>query len=384
MFNFAKPFYPLYLATVKSNPEQAHLQLIDILANLDQSRQTPWAIFLRQQLEKTFCFSDQKLTEKLTQQRWGFNFNTPLGLAPGFDKNGVAAGMWSSFGFSFAELGAVTLHPQTGNPRPRLFRLPLDLGALNRMGANNLGASAIAQTLAQTWKREPRHIPIGINLCKSKITPLNEAHQDYLGSFQLLKNVADYFVINVSSPNTPGLRSLQGGEELELILDSLQQENQGEKPLLIKIAPDLEFSEIKTILDLTKTYQLSGIVATNTTIKREGLKTKILPETGKMITEEAGGISGLPLKDISTKIIRFIYQETNGKIPIIGVGGIFNAQDAWEKITAGATLLQLYTSMIYEGPWVVKNIQEGLLQKLTENGLNHISEAVGISAKIDY
>lgn len=381
MFNYTKPFYPLFLSAVKSNPEQAHLQLINMLSNLDQSYHSPWARFIRQQLEKTFCVTNQNLPEKLAQKLWGLNFHTPLGLAPGFDKNGLAAGIWSSFGFSFAELGAVTLHPQTGNPRPRLFRLPEDLAALNRMGANNLGASAIAQTLAQTWKREVRQIPIGINLCKSKITPLEEAHQDYLGSFQLLKNVADYFVINVSSPNTPGLRSLQGGEELELILSTLQRENQGEKPILIKIAPDLELSEIKTIIELAQNYQLAGIVATNTTIKKDNLKTKILPETGNQITEEAGGISGFPLKEISTKIIRFIYQQTQGKIPIIGVGGIFNAQDAWEKITAGASLLQLYTGMIYEGPWIVKNVQEGLLKKLEENGFTHICEAIGTAGK---
>jgi dihydroorotate dehydrogenase len=374
MFNFTKPFYPLYLNLVKRNPEQAHLQLLNTLEYINQSRQTPWGNFLCHQLEKTFCFNDPQLTQSL----WGLTFTNPLGLAPGFDKNGVAAGIWSSFGFGFAELGAVTLHAQTGNPRPRLFRLPLDQAALNRMGANNLGAKAIAQTLEEIWTKQPPSIPIGINLCKSKITPLEEAHQDYLGSFQLLREVTDYFVINVSSPNTPGLRSLQGSEELDLILATLQQENQGIKPLFIKIAPDLDFSEIKTILTLVQNHQLSGIIATNTTIKREGLKTQILPETGKPITEEAGGISGLPLKERSTEIIRFIYQETGGKIPIIGVGGIFTPEDAWEKITSGASLLQFYTGMIYEGPWIVKNIQQGLLQKLAQHGLTNISEAVGI------
>jgi dihydroorotate dehydrogenase len=374
MFNFTKPFYPLYLNLVKRNPEQAHLQLLNTLEYINQSRQTPWGNFLCHQLEKTFCFNDPQLTQSL----WGLTFTNPLGLAPGFDKNGVAAGIWSSFGFGFAELGAVTLHAQTGNPRPRLFRLPLDQAALNRMGANNLGAKAIAQTLEEIWTKQPPSIPIGINLCKSKITPLEEAHQDYLGSFQLLREVTDYFVINVSSPNTPGLRSLQGSEELDLILATLQQENQGIKPLFIKIAPDLDFSEIKNILTLVQNHQLSGIIATNTTIKREGLKTQILPETGKPITEEAGGISGLPLKERSTEIIRFIYQETGGKIPIIGVGGIFTSEDAWEKITSGASLLQFYTGMIYEGPWIVKNIQQGLLQKLAQHGLTNISEAVGI------
>jgi len=219
---------------------------------------------------------------------------------------------------------------------------------------------------------------MGINLCKSKITDLNQAADDYLGSFRLLFPQADYFVVNVSSPNTPGLRSLQGGEQLELILEALQGENKGEKPILIKIAPDLEWEEISTILRVSEQYNLSGIVATNTTIKKEGLKTEILPETGKLITEEMGGISGKPLRNRATEVIKFIYQETNGKLPIIGVGGICDTESAWEKITAGASLLQIYSGWVYEGPWVVKEILQGLTKKLAEKGLNHIQQAVGI------
>ncbi|MGL5832089.1 MAG: quinone-dependent dihydroorotate dehydrogenase, partial [Waterburya sp.] len=294
------------------------------------------------------------------------------------DKDGTAAGMWSSLGFGLTELGAVTLHAQSGNPRPRMFRLPEDKAALNRMGANNLGAAVMADTLAETWKRQPRKIPIGINLCKSKITSLEEATADYVGSFKYLQAVADYFVVNVSSPNTPGLRSLQAGEQLEPILSGLQVVNTQSKPILIKIAPDLEWQDIKNILNLATSYNLAGVIATNTTIRRDGLKTRILSETGKSIEDEAGGISGLPVKERATEVIRFIYQETDGKLPIIGVGGIFTADDAWEKIVAGASLLQVYTGWIYQGPWMVKEVLSELLARLEEKGLNSLSEAIGL------
>ncbi|HHP7230921.1 MAG TPA: quinone-dependent dihydroorotate dehydrogenase [Xenococcaceae cyanobacterium] len=377
MFQFTKPFYPLLLSTVKSDPEQAHRQLLNTLTNIEQSRHTSWGSFSIKQLEKSFCLEDSRLTQTL----WGLNFSNPLGLAAGFDKDGTAAGIWSSFGFGFAELGAVTFHAQPGNPRPRMFRLPEDRAALNRMGANNLGAAVMADTLQQTWQRQPRTIPIGINLCKSKIADLDAAAADYVASFQLLQNLADYFVINVSSPNTPGLRSLQAGEQLQPILAALQAANAQQKPILIKIAPDLDWSEIATILELATEYNLAGAIATNTTIRRDGLKTKILPATGNPITKEAGGISGLPVQQRSTEVIRFIYRETNGKLPIIGVGGIFTAQDAWSKIIAGATILQVYTGWIYQGPWLVKEVLSGLLQRLARQNLSHISDAVGLEHK---
>ena len=290
-------------------------------------------------------------------------------------------GMWSHLGFGFAEMGAVTQHPQPGNPRPRLFRLAADKAALNRLGANNLGAIKMAETLQATWQRQPRHIPIGINLCKSKMTPLETAAEDYLASFQALKDWADYFVINVSSPNTPGLRSLQGQEQLEPILETLQNNNDKQQPILLKISPDLDWEAIANILNLTQDYQLSGIVATNTTIKREGLISQTLTATGNPLSEEAGGISGQPVRQRSTDVIRFIYQQTEGKLPIIGVGGIFTADHAWEKLSAGASLLQLYTGWIYRGPWVVREILTGLLTRLTERGFSHVSEVVGIESK---
>ena len=377
MFQFTKPFYPLVLSAVKGDPEQAHRQMLNTLANIEQSRNNAWGSFSIKQLEQSFCLQDERLAQNL----WDLNFPNPLGLAAGFDKDGKAAGIWSSFGFGLAELGAVTLYSQPGNPLPRMFRLPKDKAALNRMGANNLGAAVMKDTLEATWKRKPRNIPIGINLCKSKIADLDAAATDYVGSFELLQDVADYFVINVSSPNTPGLRSLQAGEQLEPILSALKAANTKQKPILIKIAPDLEFSEIKTILDLATEYNLAGAIATNTTIRRDGLKTKILKATGNPIEQEAGGISGLPVQKRSTEVIRFIYRETQGKLPIIGVGGIFTPQDAWDKIIAGATLLQVYTGWIYQGPWMVKEVLSGLLQRLESQNLSHISEAIGLEHK---
>jgi dihydroorotate dehydrogenase len=374
MLNFTKPFYPLLLSAVKTDPETAHRQLLNALSNLETSRHSVWGGLAIKQLETSFCFKNPRLQQTL----WGLDFNNPFGLAAGFDKNGTAAGIWSSLGFGFAELGAVTLHSQPGNPRPRMFRLPEDKAALNRMGANNLGAAAMADTLREIWQRQPRSIPIGINLCKSKSTPLTDAAADYVGSFKYLQQVADYFVINVSSPNTPGLRSLQAGEQLEPILSGLQTANSQTKPIFIKIAPDLEWSDIEDILNLALEYNLSGAIATNTTIRRDGLKTKILQETGQSIQDEAGGISGLPIKERSTEVIRFIYRETGGKFPIIGVGGIFTPQDAWEKIIAGASLLQVYTGWIYQGPWLVKEVLSGLLARLDDAGLDKIAEAVGL------
>jgi dihydroorotate dehydrogenase len=247
------------------------------------------------------------------------------------------------------------------------------------MGFNNHGAAALATRLKQDEAvsfRAPGSA-IGINLGKSKITPLEAAAADYLSSFRLLKDLGDYFVVNVSSPNTPGLRSLQAADQLEPILQTLQTENQAQKPLLVKIAPDLDWDAIAAVLTLAQTYHLAGIIATNTTIQRDGLKTQILPATGNPISEEAGGISGLPLRQRSTEVIRFIWQQTEGKLPIVGVGGIFTAADAWEKITAGASLVQIYTGWIYEGPWMVRRILAGLLQRLEEHGMKSIAEAVG-------
>lgn len=375
MLNLTRPFYPLLLSAAGRDPEAAHQQLLETLSWIDRSRHSPWGRWLISDLHRTFCLEDPRLSQTL----WGLKFSNPLGLAAGCDKDGKAAGIWQSFGFGFAELGAVTLHPQPGNPGPRLFRLPRDRAVLNRLGANNLGAERMANTLAGAWQRSPHGIPIGINLCKSKVTPLEEAAQDYVGSFRCLRDWADYFVLNVSSPNTPGLRSLQDGGQLDAILGALQAENRGSKPLLVKISPDLDGEAILAILDLARIHQLSGLVATNTTISRQGLKTAVLAATGRAVAQESGGISGAPLRQRSTEIIRFIWRHTRGELPIVGVGGIFTAEDAWEKITAGASLIQAYTGWIYEGPWMVRHVLEGLLAKLSDKGFSHLSDAVGSS-----
>ena len=409
---------PILFSGLKSDPEWLHQQSIQFLSWLDRNAYRFPSSLVQNQLQRTFTMADARLEQTL----WGnykvsenqdrelgeikageqqeeraqslpsseysqlrvpnsqsLLFKNPIGLAAGFDKNGVASGIWSSLGFGFAELGTVTFLAQPGNPRPRLFRLSADKAALNRMGFNNEGAEAMATKLKAACLGRPRLIPLGINLGKSKVTPLEEAAADYLGSFRLLKDLGDYFVVNVSSPNTPGLRSLQDAPMLSAILSALQQENQlVNKPILVKIAPDLEWDAIVDVLNVAQSHQLAGIIATNTTISRDGLKTQVIPETGNPIQQVAGGISGAPLKVRSTEVIRFIWQETKGQLPIIGVGGIFNADDAWEKITAGASLIQVYTGWIYEGPWMVRRILEGLLNKLDERGLSNISEAVGL------
>ena len=220
---------------------------------------------------------------------------------------------------------------------------------------------------------------MGINLGKSKITPLEEAIEDYRFSFQTLQNSGDYFVINVSSPNTPGLRNLQAREQLEPLCAALQADNVQNRPLFVKIAPDLDWDAIEDVMLLVQQYGLAGIIATNTTLDRSGLSSpqKILKSTGRSIAEEAGGISGLPLRDRSTAIIRFITRQSKGTIPVIGVGGIFTAEDAWEKLILGASLVQVYTGWIYQGPWMLKTLMQGLSQKLDDHGFKHLSEAIG-------
>jgi dihydroorotate dehydrogenase len=299
------------------------------------------------------------------------------------DKHASALPIWPALGFGFSELGAVTWHAQPGNPEPRIFRAIADEAIVNRMGFNNPGAEALAQTLGQwrTLGRWPGH-PVGINLGKSKITALEMAAEDYANSFRCLQAYADFFVVNVSSPNTPNLRKLQDKSALDGILAAIQ-EQQGShaasavpKPILVKVAPDLSFEALDEILELIPTRKIAGIVATNTTITR--------PETNDPVRQrvyaEPGGLSGRPLRQRSTEVIRHLYRQTRGTLPIIGVGGIFDAADAWEKIIAGASLIQIYTSLVYEGPAVVRTIVAGLLERLEEAGLNRLSQAVGLAA----
>lgn len=311
-------------------------------------------------------------------------FSNPIGLAAGMDKAAEALPAWEALGFGFTELGAVTWHPQPGNPPPRLFRAISEGAIINRMGFNNPGAEAVAQELAK-WRqlgRWPRH-PVGMNLGKSKITPLEKAAEDYARSLRVLLPHLDFFVVNVSSPNTPGLRQLQDKSLLDEILAALQQVQREDPtrsvstPVLVKVAPDLSFEALDEILELAGPRRIAGIVATNTTVTR--------PESAEpdvqRIYAEAGGLSGRPLRKHSTEVIRHLFRQSRGALPIIGVGGIFDANDAWEKITAGASLLQLYTSLVYEGPGVVRTIVKGLLEKLEETGLKDLSQAVGIAAQ---
>lgn len=363
---------PALFSGLKTDPEWLHQRTVQFCAWLQREGDHPPAQWIQYQLQRSCRFTAVQLEQTL----WGLKFQNPVGLAAGFDKDAMASRVWGSFGFGFAEVGTVTLHPQSGNPRPRLFRLPQDRAAINRMGFNNQGAAQMSATLKSHLEHLPL-IPIGINLGKSKITPLEQAAEDYLNSFQLLKDLGDYFVVNVSSPNTPGLRSLQATEQLGPILAALQAENQGQKPLLVKIAPDLAWEDITAILALAQDHQLAGIIATNTTISRQGLKTQRIAATGHSVHEEAGGLSGAPLRERSTEVIRFIWQQTQGQLPIIGVGGIFTAEDAWEKITAGASLVQVYTGWVYEGPMMVGRILRGLQQKLDQNGFSTIGDAIG-------
>lgn len=363
---------PLLFSGLNVDPEWLQKQTIKTLGQLidHPNIATRW---MTQQCDRTYCTQSLPLEQTL----FGLSFENPVGLAAGFDKDGRAAGFWPHLGFGFAELGTVTWHAQSGNPRPRLFRLPLDHAAINRMGFNNLGAQSMAAYLEKLWASAPRSIPIGINLGKSKITPLSDAAQDYAKSFNVLQHLGDYFVINVSSPNTVGLRSLQAKDQLEPILARLQDMNQDRKPILLKIAPDLDWDAIAAIIELIQTYAIAGIIATNTTINRNGLNTSVINRTGRHPNEEAGGLSGKPVRQRSTDIIRFIYRQTQGQLPIIGVGGIFTAEDAWEKITAGASLIQVYTGWIYEGPWMVRRIVQSLQQKLDHSQFETMANAIG-------
>ncbi len=363
---------PLLFSVFNADPEQVHRSSLEYLANLDSSK-TFGSDVLKASWRQWFCLTDSRLEQAL----WGKIFPNPIGLAAGFDKDGVAPGIWPTLGFGFAELGTVTYHPQSGNEKPRLFRLPNDLAALNRMGFNNLGSKSMAARLSGQF---PSPYPLGINLGKSKITDEAEAAADYAGSFQRLQNCGDYFVVNVSSPNTPGLRNLQAVDMLAKIVAAMQEVNRS-RPILVKIAPDLAWEDIAAVVELSQNMGLAGIIATNTTIEKASLTTKILKETGNLLIDEAGGISGAPLRDRSTAVIRYIYQASQGQLPIIGVGGVFTADDAWDKITAGASLVQLYTGWTYQGPWTVLRILQGLLQKLEAHGLENIGQAIGYSAK---
>ena len=275
---------------------------------------------------------------------FGVRFPNPVGLAAGMDKNGVALKAWPSLGFGFVEVGTVTAHAQPGNDRPRLFRLRDSEAIINRMGFNNEGATALAARLAEAGDLG---YPLGVSLGKSKIIPLDEAVQDYLISYTLLREHADYIAVNVSSPNTPGLRTLQDKSAIASLLGALV----GKTPVLVKIAPDLGESAIAELLEVCLAYGASGVIAANTTLARDGLVTADQPRGA-----EVGGLSGRPLTERSRKVVQFVHQETGGALPIIGVGGILDPDDATRLFDAGASLVQLYTGFVYRGPALVRSI----------------------------
>lgn len=316
-------------------------------------------------------------------QRFGLEFSNPIGLAAGFDKNGTAAQALASFGFGFIEVGSVTAVAQPGNPRPRLFRLPLDRALINRAGFNNCGAAQVAKNIR---RRRPECV-LGVNIGKSRDVLIEEAIPDYLKSFDAVYDIADYIAINVSSPNTPNLRELQRPEMLAELLQSLQQRNDElaerqahpkSKPLLLKIAPDLAETEIESIVSVAKNFKIAGLIATNTTVSRDGLQTS----RAEVDRFGAGGLSGAPLRQRANEVIALIYRLTSGQLPIIGVGGVFTAADAWEKFCAGASLIQMYTGFIYEGPGVARRINEGLAEILKREGFGSLEDAIGCRAGI--
>ncbi|HEX8291642.1 MAG TPA: quinone-dependent dihydroorotate dehydrogenase [Pyrinomonadaceae bacterium] len=313
-------------------------------------------------------------------RRFGLSFGNPVGVAAGFDKNGLVAPQLAALGFGFVEVGTVTNLPQPGNPRPRLFRLPLDRALVNRQGFNNEGADALARRLARA---RPGCV-LGVNIGKSRAVPFEEATADYLASFEKVRPHADYVTVNVSSPNTPGLRELQRADLLGNLLGALQRRN-GELaeasggrpvPLLVKLAPDVGAEELESIVGAARGAGVAGIIAANTTVSRAGLRT----DAARVAACGEGGLSGAPLRERSTRLVAALRRLTRGDPEIIGVGGIFNAEDAWEKVCAGAGLVQLYTGFVYEGFGVARRINEGLAALVRRHGFRTLDEAVGCRA----
>jgi dihydroorotate dehydrogenase len=315
-------------------------------------------------------------------KRFGLTFSNPVGLAAGFDKDGIALESLAALGFGFIEAGTVTYHPQPGNERPRLFRLPLDSALINRAGFNNHGARAFAKRVE---KSRPDCV-LGVSIGKSKTIALEAAVPDYVKSFEAVYNVADYVAVNVSSPNTPHLRELQQADHLDELLRALQARNRqlteqqggrGLLPLLVKLSPDLEREEMRDIVTVAQRNNIAGLIATNTTTKRDQLQTRA--ETVRSFGD--GGLSGAPLRRRSREMIATLYNMMDGSMPLIGVGGISTAEDAWEMISAGASLVQIYTGFIYEGPSIARKINEGLRRIVAGEGFVSLDEAVGSRAK---
>lgn len=305
----------------------------------------------------------------LASTAFGVRFPGPLGLAAGFDKDGTGLHTWGALGFGYAEVGTVTAQAQPGNPTPRMFRLPEDRALLNRMGFNNHGSAALATRMASRTST----VPIGVNIGKTKATPATEALGDYAESARLLGPVADYLVVNVSSPNTPGLRDLQAVASLRPILAAVRAETTA--PVLVKIAPDLSDADVDEIADLAVELGLAGIVATNTTISRDGLRTPGAADLG------AGGVSGAPVAARSLEILRRLHRRVGDRLVLVSVGGIESADDAWERIVNGAALVQAYTGFVYGGGLWAKRVHDGLAQRLHAGGFGSLAEAVGSATR---
>ena len=308
--------------------------------------------FVKTLFRKLFSVEDPTLEREI----FGLRFKNPVGLAAGFDKDARLVGAMASLGFGFVEIGTVTPFAQAGNPKPRLFRLSDDASLINRMGFNNHGVERAAKNLA----KRPLNLIVGGNIGKNKVTPNERAKHDYETCFRVLYDYVDFFTVNVSSPNTPDLRELQEKEPLTELLRGLQKLNRKQpktKPILLKIAPDLNNTQLDDIIDICLSLRIDGIIATNTTISREGLDTS--PPRIRAIG--AGGLSGQAVKQRATEVIRYLHQQSGGQLPIIGVGGIASPEDALEKLEAGASLVQIYTGLVYEGPALVKRINQALL-----------------------
>jgi dihydroorotate dehydrogenase len=339
-------------------PERSHQLVFAALRGLTTTAP------VRRRLSRQLAPTDPVLASTV----FGVRFPGPLGLAAGFDKDGLGLKAWGALGFGYAEVGTVTAHPQPGNPAPRLFRLPADRALLNRLGFNNHGAARLASRLA----REDPDVPIGVNIGKTKSTTPEQAPDDYRASARLVAPLATYLVVNVSSPNTPGLRDLQAVESLRGILSAVLAETS--KPVLVKIAPDLADSDVDDIADLAVELGLAGIVATNTTVSRDGLRTPGIDRLG------SGGISGAPLAQRAAEVLRRLYGRVGDRMTLISVGGIETVDDAWDRITSGASLLQGYTGFIYGGGLWAKHIHDGIAHRLRDAGFSALSEAVGSAA----
>ncbi|NGZ75695.1 quinone-dependent dihydroorotate dehydrogenase [Saccharibacillus alkalitolerans] len=353
----AKPLF------FRMDPEKAHHLVID---GMRRAADAPGGLKLLRSMYGV------ERDEALVSEVAGLSFPSPVGLAAGLDKNAEAVPGFSSVGFGFMEVGTVTPLSQPGNEQPRLFRLPPDLALVNRMGFNNSGAEAMAARLAGLKERP---VPIGVNIGKNKVTPNEEAYLDYERCIRVLYPHADFFIVNISSPNTPDLRRLQHGDGLRTLLSAVKGElarQAGEadpKPVFVKIAPDLNDGELEETVDAIFSSGVSGLIATNTTLSREGLTHR---NRG-----ESGGLSGRPLTGRSTEIVRRVYAQTEGRLPIVGSGGIFTPEDAYAKIRAGASLVEIYTAMIYKGPEVNRQLHAGLKRLMQTDGFAHISQAVG-------